>query len=56
MVTLQPFNEKILISYLPWANLMKYLNCHIRKICDLGKYSRNIRHRYFEIIDCYLVV
>lgn len=28
----------------------------LRIICDLDKYSRNIRHQYFEIIDSNLVI
>lgn len=32
MVVLQPFDEEILIPYLPWAKLLTYLNCHIIQI------------------------
>lgn len=28
----------------------------LRIICDLDKYSRNIRYQYFEIIDSNLVI
>lgn len=55
MVPFQSFDEEILISYHGKFDEIFELP-HIIIICDLGRYSKNSRHQYFETIDSKLVI
>lgn len=51
MVVLQPFDEEIFNTLFTMGKFDDIFELPYNRNCDLDKYSRNIIHQYFGIID-----